>query len=259
MGLSAIRDAVSAAEWQARVELAAFYRIVGQLQMTDVIYNHITVRVPGRRDQFLINPLGLDYSEVTASSLVKIDLEGNIVLKSPTGYGVNQAGFVIHSAIHAVRHDIECVAHTHTPDGVAVSSLKCGLMPLNQNAMRFTGDLTYHDYEGPALRDDEKARLVADLGDHNNMILRNHGLLVCGRSIAEAYVNLWCLEIACRMQVKTLSCGQELYMPSEESLRNSEELHSKMRKGGLNNYVGPTLEWSAARRVLDKVTTDYMN
>jgi ribulose-5-phosphate 4-epimerase/fuculose-1-phosphate aldolase len=250
---------VSAAEWEARVELAAFYRIVSQLQMTDVIYNHITVRVPGTQDQFLINPLGLDYSEIFASSLVKIDLEGNIVLPSPTGLGVNQAGFVIHSAIHAARHDIECIAHTHTVAGVAVASLKCGLLPLNQNALRFIGDLAYHDYEGPALRDDEKARLVANLGTCSTMILRNHGLLVCGRSIAEAYTNLWCLEVACRMQVSSLSCGQELNVISREALRNSAEIYGLLRKGGMNNYLGPTLEWSAARRVLDKHTTDYMS
>jgi ribulose-5-phosphate 4-epimerase/fuculose-1-phosphate aldolase len=227
--------------------------------MTDVIYNHISMRVPRTRDQFLINPFGLDYSEITASSLVKVDLEGNIVLASPMGYGVNQAGFVIHSAIHAVRHDVECIAHTHTPAGVAVSSLKCGLLPLNQNALRFTGDLAYHDYEGPAVRDDEKARLVADLGSHDTMILRNHGLLVCGRSIADAYVNLWCLETACRMQVATLSCGQPLNLLSGDALQNSEEIYAQMRKGPVGNYEGASLEWSAARRVLDQHTTDYMS
>jgi ribulose-5-phosphate 4-epimerase/fuculose-1-phosphate aldolase len=250
---------IHAEEWRARVELAAFYRVVSQLQMTDLIYNHITVRVPGTRDQFLINPFGLDYAEITASSLVKIDLEGRIVLPSPTGYGVNPAGFVIHSAIHAARHDVECVAHTHTSAGVAVSSLKCGLLPLNQNALRFTGDLAYHEYEGVVLQEEEKASLVADLGNHYSMILRNHGLLVCGRSIAEAYVNLWCLETACRMQVQTLSCGREVNTVSEAALRSSEAVYATLRKGGMDNYAGPALEWAAARRMLDKFTTDYMN
>jgi ribulose-5-phosphate 4-epimerase/fuculose-1-phosphate aldolase len=246
-----IQKSVSDQEWEVRVELAAFYRIVSQLDMTDVIYNHITARVPGTLDQFLINPLGLDYSEITASSLIKIDIQGNILTPSPSTYGVNRPGFVIHSAIHMARHDISCIAHTHTPSGVAVASMKCGLLPLNQNAIRFTAELAYHDYEGPVLEESEKGRLVADLGDKSIMILRNHGLLVCGHSIAQTYLNLWCLETACRMQVQTLSCGQPLNMPSEAAIKATEKAFSRMRKRAGD------LEWTAARRLLDKVTTDY--
>jgi len=255
-----IKDVVSAEEWKVRVDLAAFYRVVSQLGMTDMIYNHISVRVPGTLDEFLINPFGLDYSEITASSLVKVDMEGNILLPSPTGFGANPAGFIIHSAIHAVRHDLHCVAHTHTPAGVAVASMKCGLLPLSQNAMRFLDDLAYHDYEGPALHDEERARLAANMGACHALILRNHGLLVGGRDIAHAYVNLHALEIACRMQVETMSCGQELNLPSKESLETSRKIFAATRSAGpMKNYIGPQLEWEAARRKLDRVTTDYMN
>jgi ribulose-5-phosphate 4-epimerase/fuculose-1-phosphate aldolase len=246
-----IREQVSAEEWAVRVDLAAFYRIVDQLGMTDVIYNHITAKVPGCENQFLINPLGLHYSEITASNLLKINLEGDVLLASPAGYGINLPGLAIHSAIHAARPDVGCVAHTHTPAGVAVASLQCGLLPLNQNALRFTGDLAYHDYEGPVLDGAEKERLVADLGDRNTMILRNHGLLVCGRGIGEAYLSLWCLEVACRMQLDTLSSGQPLNMPSDEAVKASEKAYRFLRKRSAD------LEWSAARRLLDKVCSDY--
>jgi ribulose-5-phosphate 4-epimerase/fuculose-1-phosphate aldolase len=257
---NAIKDVVSADEWNVRVELAAFYRVVSQLGMTDMIYNHISVRVPGTLDAFLINPFGLDYSEITASSLVKVDLDGNVLLPSPTGYGANPAGFVIHSAVHAARHDLACVAHTHTPAGVAVASMKCGLLPLSQNAIRFMDDVGYHDYEGPSLEDGERERLAANMGTRHILILRNHGLLVGGRDIAHAYVNLHALENACRMQVETMACGQELNLPSTQSLETSRRIFAAARKAGpMKNYIGPELEWQAAKRKLDRITTEYMN
>jgi ribulose-5-phosphate 4-epimerase/fuculose-1-phosphate aldolase len=256
---NAIRDVVSEAEWNARVELAAFYRIVSNLGLTDMIYNHISVRVPGTKDEFLLNPFGLDYEEITASGLVKVDMEGNILLPSPTGLGINPAGFVIHSAIHGARHDLVCVAHTHTVAGVAVSSLECGLLPLNQNAMRFLDDLAYHDYEGPALNMDERKRLVANMGRNHALILRNHGLLVGGTSIAHAYVNLHALETACRMQIDTMSCGQKINMPSKESVETSREIWSVMRTlKPMANYIPHEPEWAAAKRKLDRITTAYM-
>jgi ribulose-5-phosphate 4-epimerase/fuculose-1-phosphate aldolase len=256
---AAVRDAVSAEEWQVRVELAAFYRVVSQLGMTDLIHNHITARVPGTLDAFLINPFGLDYAEITASSLLKIDLEGNLLMASPDGWGVNRAGFVVHSAIHASRHDLACVAHTHTPAGVAVASLESGLMMLNQNALRFAGDLAYHDYEGPALRDDERARLVADLGDCDNMILRNHGLIAAGTNVAQAYINLCSLEMACRMQVQTLSCGQPLRLVSEAAIEQSKAVYAAGRRANDPRAQAGHFEWAAAMRRLDAAATDYRN
>ncbi len=247
-----MQHSVSEAEWAARVELAALYRIVDRLGMTDVIYNHITVKVPGEDSQFLINPLGFHYSEVTASNLVKIDLDGTI-LASAAGSKVNRPGFVIHSAIHAARHDISCIAHTHTVAGLAVASMECGLLPLNQNALRFTGDIAYHDYEGPVLHSEEQERIVANLGKKNVLILRNHGLLVCGKGIAEAYLNLWCLEVACRMQVAALSCGQPLTKPNENALAASEAAYRALRKRSA------ALEWAAEKRLLDRECSDYRN
>ena len=180
--IPSLRERVSAAEWQARVDLAACYRLVALFGMNDLVYNHITARVPDEEGRFLINPYGYAYEEITASSLVKIDFDGSVVLDSGTGYGVNRAGFVIHSAVHRARHDVACVIHTHSPAGMAVSALKCGLLPLTQNAM-FFGAIGTHDYEGPAIDLDEQARLVRDLGDNAALILRNHGLLTAGRTV----------------------------------------------------------------------------
>src|SRR6202008_1582011 len=189
-----VKDQVSAEEWQARVDLAACYRLVDLYDMTYMIYNHITVRVPGT-DQFLINLYGLTYKEITASSLAKVDLDGNIVWKPEgTDYGINGAGYVIHSAIHKARNDINAVIHTHSVAGMAISAMRCGLLPLTQNAMRFDGHIGYHDYEGPALSMDEQQRLVAGPGPHNAMVLRNHGLLACGPGIPEAFNLLYQLE-----------------------------------------------------------------
>ena len=177
--VQSIRERVSPAEWEARVQLAAAYRLTEMYGMTEMTANHISCRVPGEEGQFLINPYGMLYEEITASSLLKIDLDGNILLNA-TEFGVNRAGFVIHSAIHAARHDVDCVAHTHTPAGMAVSAMECGLLPIAQTTMRFL-HVAYHDFEGIADDEGERERLVADLGNNDAMILRNHGLLVCGR------------------------------------------------------------------------------
>jgi len=178
-----LRERVSAEEWSTRVDLAACYRLVALYGMTDLVYNHITARVPGAEQHVLINPYGMLYEEITASSLIKIDLEGKTVLQPDHDYSVNAAGYVIHSAVHGARHDAECVIHTHTRAGTAVSALAEGLMPLSQTAMRFAGHVAYHEYEGPAFNRGERERLIADLGSKNAMILRNHGLLVCAPSI----------------------------------------------------------------------------
>src|SRR3954452_24250666 len=171
-----VRDQVSAEEWETRVNLAACYRLMHEYGMTEMIANHISARVPGTHDQFLLNPYGLLYEEMDASSLIKVDLDGNVLFNA-TDYSVNTAGFVIHSAVHMARHDVDCVAHTHTPAGMAVSAMECGLLPLAQTSMRFL-HTAYHDFEGIADDVGERERLVADLGNHEAMILRNHGLLV---------------------------------------------------------------------------------
>ena len=191
-----IRGQVSAEEWQARVDLAACYRLVDKYGMTDLIYNHITARIPGSADHLLINLYGMLYKEITASSLVKIDVEGEIIWKPETDYGINKSGYVIHGAIHKARPDVACVLHTHTRAGIAVSAMTCGLLPLSQTSMRFVGHIGYHDYEGPAVDLDERERIVEDLGPHDALIMRNHGLLTCGATIQQASTP--CISSNCR-------------------------------------------------------------
>jgi ribulose-5-phosphate 4-epimerase/fuculose-1-phosphate aldolase len=208
--LSRQRSRMSEAERVVREELAAAYRLVAHFGMDDGIYTHISARVPDTDDQFLINPFGMLFRDITASSLVKIDLEGRLV--EPTVHDVNPAGFTIHSAVHASRHDAACVLHTHTVAGVAVSSLACGLQPSNQWALQFHDRVTYHEYEGIALNHEERERLVADLGPTSRvMILRNHGLLTLGRTVAEAFILMHNLERACRVQVAIQSTGQAVH------------------------------------------------
>ena len=192
-----IRNDVSAQEWQARLDLAACYRLVDQYGMTDLIYNHITARIPGT-EHLLINLYGLLYKEITASSLVKIDVEGNVVAKPDTDYGINVSGYVIHGAIHKARPDVACVLHTHTRAGMAVSAMECGLLPLSQTSIRFVGHIGYHDYEGPAIDKDERERIVEDLGPHDALVMRNHGLLTCGATIQQAFNTMYQLELSCR-------------------------------------------------------------
>src|ERR1041384_7691150 len=193
------RDQVPEAEWQTRVDLAAAYRLVALYGWDDLIVTHISARVPGPEHHFLLNPYGMLFEEVTASSFVKVDLSGNKVSESP--YFINPAGFTIHSAVHAAREDALCVMHLHTDYGIAVSAQKNGLLPISQQAMFPLASLAYHDYEGLALNEAEKPRLVADLGDKQNMILRNHGLLTMGRTVAEAFLAMYLLERACKIQI----------------------------------------------------------
>src|SRR5437773_3878438 len=195
-----IRADVSPQEWQARVDLAACYRLVDRYEMTDLIYNHITARIPGDEDHLLINLYGLLYKEITASSLVKIDVEGDIVWKPATDYGINKSGYVIHGAIHKARPDVACVIHTHTRAGMAVAAMKCGLLPLSQTSMRFVGHIGYHDYEGPAVDLDERERIVSDLGPHDALIMRNHGLPTCGATIQQAFNTMYQPEPSCPSQ-----------------------------------------------------------
>src|SRR5687767_11818594 len=224
-----MRDRVSNEEWLARVDLAACYRLVHHFGMDDLVYNHISARVPGEEGHFLINAYGMTYDEITASSLVKIDFDGNVVHDSGTGYGINQAGFVIHSAVHRGRPDVACVIHTHTPAGMAVSAMQCGLLPLTQNAMFFSG-VGYHDYEGPAVDLDEQKRLVADLGGHVAMILRNHGLLSVGATIPEAFITLYWLERACQAQVFALGGNTELVHPEKSTVQKTNDRYKPGQK-----------------------------
>ena len=249
---ASMQGLVSEEEWQARVDLAACYRLVALWDMTDMIANHISVRVPGEDNHFLINAYGLLYEEITASSLIKIDLDGNIVAKPDFDYGVNRAGFVIHSAIHKARHDANCVIHTHTAAGMAVASIEQGFLPMTQTAMRFT-KVAYHDYEGVAVNLDEQERLVADLGDADLMVLRNHGLLVVGPTIPQAFSNIYRAELACRAQVLAGSAGKIVLPPSEVIARTNHLYRPEVRRPfGL-------LEWPALLRKLDRVDPSYRN
>ncbi len=240
-----LQGAVSAAEWQARVELAARYRLVDLFGMTDLTYNHITARIPESDDHLLINLYGLLYREITASSLVKIDIEGNILAKPETEYGINKSGYVIHGAIHRARPDVACVIHTHTRAGMAVASMKCGLLPLTQTAMRFVGHLGYHDYEGPAIDLDERERLVRDLGPHDAMVMRSHGLLTCGATIQQAFNTMYQLELSCRSQVDAMAARTELIIPSDNVLAHTAHLYQP----GTRRPYG-VLEWPAMLRLL---------
>ncbi len=248
------RIAFDKSEWAARVELAACYRLIAHFRMTDLVYTHISARVPGTKDHFLINPYGLMFEEIAASNLVKIDLDGEPV--GEQGHGVNYAGFVIHSAIHAARPDVRCVLHTHTRAGVAVSSLACGLLPLNQFALQFYGRVAYHDYEGIAEDLEERRRLVADLGDKYVMILRNHGLLTAGRSIAEAFMLMYYLERSCEVQVTAQATGAELVLPPAEVCEYAERQYN-----GEGPTMGPVdgadLPWSALIRLIDRIDPGY--
>jgi ribulose-5-phosphate 4-epimerase/fuculose-1-phosphate aldolase len=239
-----IRNDVSAQEWQTRLDLAACYRLVDAYGMTDLIYNHITARIPGT-EHLLINLYGLLYKEITASSLVKIDVEGNIVRKPDTDYGINVSGYVIHGAIHKARPDVACVLHTHTRAGMAVAAMKCGLLPLSQTSIRFVGHIGYHDYEGPAIDVDERERLVRDLGPHDAMIMRNHGLLSCGASIQQAFNTMYQLEMSCRSQVDAMAARTELTMPGENVLAHTAHLYQP----GTRRPYG-VLEWPAMLRLL---------
>ena len=248
-----VRDVVADAEWRTRVDLAACYRLILRFGMHDQIYNHISARVPGGEDgHFLINAWGLHYSEVTASNLYKIDLDGNVVLKPDAPFGVNTAGFLIHSAVHAARSDLTCVIHTHTRAGMAVSAMKHGLMPLNQVAMRFYRSTGFHDFEEPFSDISERERIARDLGGHDVLIMRNHGLLAGGRSIPEAFNTMYWLEQACQVQVDVMASGAELVLPREEIA-----LKMAARYKNHPERVMGMLEWDAMIRLLDREDPGY--
>ena len=240
----------SAEEMQKRVDLAAAYRLVALYGMDEMIANHISCRVPGEDNAFLINPYGMLYDQMYASCFIKIDLDGNILF-NPGEYSVNRAGFVIHSAVHRARHDVDCVIHTHTLAGMAVSAMKVGLLPLAQTAMRFV-DVGYHEYEGVALNLEEQERLVRDLGNREVMILKNHGLLCVGPSIAEGFNNIFRLERACRLQVMALSCNTELVMPPQDLIEATSHLYQP----GVRRRFGE-MEWPALLKKLDGIDPSY--
>jgi len=244
-----LRDRVSAEEWQLRVDLAAAYRLVAHYGWDDLIFTHISARVPGPEHHFLINPYGMMFAEITASSLVKVDLDGKIV--EPTPYFVNPAGFTIHSAVHAAREDAHCVLHLHTTAGVAVSAHEDGLLPLNQTAMLLVDELAYHEYEGVALDHDERPRLVADLGAKSAMLLRNHGTLTVGPTIASAFLTMYFLERACATQVATLAGNVKIHWPAAEV----QALVTKQAAYGRDML--DTLAWTPLIRLLDRTDPSF--
>ncbi|MBP0111242.1 MULTISPECIES: class II aldolase/adducin family protein [Bradyrhizobium] len=250
-------DGVKDQNQQFRIDLAAAYRLIHRLGLDDSIYTHISARLPGQHDRFLINPYGMRFEEVTASNLVTVDLDGNII-DDPLGLGINPAGFTIHSAVHAARHDAICVLHTHTVAGVAVSCQKQGLLPLNQWSMQFTGCLAYHDYEGIALDLDERLRLVADLGDKYVMILRNHGMLTCGRSIAEAFKLMHNLERSCRAQLAIQAAGAEIAPLSDAVAHKTAGQYATFYDSIELNGM-PDTEWAAFKRMLERTDPDFVS
>src|SRR6476619_3572017 len=251
-------NGIDPAEWAVRVDLAACYRLVDLYGMTDLHLNHISARVPGKEEHFLINPFGMMYEEITASALIKIDLAGNIIANANPEYTVNLPGYVIHSAIHGARHDVGCVLHTHTNAGMAVSVLKCGLLPLTQTAMRW-GKIAYHDFEGVVVDFDERKRLVQNLGDCEVMILRNHGLLSVGRSIGQAFNSIYRLERACQTQLLALACNSEISMPPQHVIDKSNAQLASMPSPDVKGRNRPhgSLEWPALKRMLDRRDPSY--
>jgi ribulose-5-phosphate 4-epimerase/fuculose-1-phosphate aldolase len=240
---------IAQSEWQARVDLAACYRLVALHGMDDIVYTHISARVPGPEDHFLINPFGSMFEEITASALVKIDLDGKVI--SPPGARVNEAGFTIHSAVHAARRDVGCVIHTHTRAGMALSALERGLLPLCQKSMLFHNRLAYHAYQGVAFDLAERASLLADLGAMKAMVLRNHGLLTCGRDCAEAFSLMYQLELACRVQMDVLAANAAARIPADEV---AEKAASQLEAYPLTPF---DLEWPGLLRKLDRLDPGF--
>ncbi len=252
--ISSMKGHCSEAEWEARVDLAACYRLVEHYGMADMMANHISARVPGEEGAFLINAYGMMYEEITASSLIKIDHQGNILAKPDFGalnYGINKAGYVIHSAVHEARPEVACVIHTHSWASMAVSSLECGLLPLTQTAMRFL-KISYHDYLGVVLNLDEQESLVRDLGNGEALILRNHGALTVGRTIGEAFNWMHRLELSCRAQLATMACNSPLSTVSQPVL---EETWNNYQPGTRRPYG--VMEWPGLLRKLDRMDDSY--
>lgn len=249
MHIPSLKEVVSAEEWQLRCDLAAAYRLVAAYGWSDLVFTHISARIPGPEHHFLINPYGLMFDEITASSLVRVDQDCNKLSDSP--FPVNPAGFVIHSAIHAVREDAGCVLHTHSRAGVAVSAQKCGVLPISQQSTFVLGSLAYHAYEGVALRDEEKPRLQADLGTANYLMLRNHGLLTVGKTIAEAFLNMYIFEATCRIQLDA-QCGGELVYVNPKILEGIAGVMKTATAG-----QGANLAWPALLRKAERLDPGY--
>jgi ribulose-5-phosphate 4-epimerase/fuculose-1-phosphate aldolase len=252
MHIPSLKEVVSAEEWQLRVDLAAAYRLVAAYGMSDLVFTHISARIPGPEHHFLINPYGLMFDEITASSLVKVDQACNKLHESP--FPVNPAGFTIHSAIHQAREDAGCVLHTHTRAGSAVSCQKAGVLPISQQSTFVLSSLAYHDYEGVALRDDEKPRLQADLGTNKFLMLRNHGLLTIGRTIADAFLSMYTFENTCRIQVDALAGGQELITVDPGILAGMNSVSRAVTVG-----QGSGLVWPALLRKLQRTDPGYQD
>ncbi len=245
-------------EARLRRELAAVYRLVAHFTMTDLIFNHISVRLPGPEHRFLLNPFGLLYEEITASNLVIVGLDGQLVTDGP--WRVNPAGFVIHSAIHESREDARCVLHTHTKAGCAVAATEQGLLPLNQMSLEFYNRVAYHDYEGIATSSEEKKRLVADLGGKPVMILRNHGLLTVGKTPGQAFLRMFYLERACQIQVDAMAGGAPLVLPPPEVCEHTARQFSGADGDRDHADEGsPSLAWQAMLRLADRIAPDYRN
>jgi ribulose-5-phosphate 4-epimerase/fuculose-1-phosphate aldolase len=245
-----VKSRVSEEEWKLRVDLAAAYRLVALYGWDDLIFTHISARLPGPDHHFLINPYGMTFDEVSASSLVKIDLEGNKLMESP--YEINPAGFVIHSAIHAARDDAKCVLHTHSINGVAVSATKQGVLPISQQSIFVLSSLAYHDYEGVALHDNEKPRLVRDLGDKSFLMLRNHGILTVGTSIADAFLFMYLFEACCTIQIRAQSTQSEL-IPVDPKIVAGATMAAKQ----VTRSAGGGLAWPGLLRKLDRLDRSY--
>ena len=247
---ASVRQQVSAAEWAMRVDLAAAYRLVALYGWDDLVFTHVSARVPAPEHHFLINPYGMLFEEITASSLVKVDLDGRKVMDSP--YEINPAGFTIHSCIHAAREDVACVMHIHSLNGVAVAAQKQGLLPLSQQSLFVLSSLAYHDYEGVALNPAEQPRLVADLGNKSYLMLRNHGLLTAGASPADAFLYMYIFEAACAIQVRAQSGGQELIRIPETILAGIRAAAREVTRG-----LGSSLAWPGLLRKLDRSSPGY--
>jgi ribulose-5-phosphate 4-epimerase/fuculose-1-phosphate aldolase len=249
MQIPSLKQLVSAEEWQLRVDLAACYRLVALYGWSDLVFTHISARLPGPEHHFLINPYGLMFDEITASSLVKVDRQCTKVIDSP--FPVNPAGFVIHSAVHEARADVQCVLHTHTRAGVAVSAQRCGILPISQQSTFVLASLGYHDYEGVAFREEEKPRLQADLGQANFLVLRNHGLLVAGANIADAFLQMYTFENTCRIQLDAQAGGE--LVPVDPRIVSGVAEALRVQTGGL----GGAFVWPSLIRKLDRMDPGY--
>ena len=249
--VASLKNQVSAEEWQTRVDLAACYRLVAHYGWDDLVFTHVTAKIPGGENQFLINPYGMMFGEITASSLVKIDLAGN-KLDAANPFPINPAGFTIHSAIHAARDDAKCVLHVHTPNGVAVSAQKGGVLPISQQSIFVLASLAYHGYEGVALNEDEKPRLVHDLGDKTFFMLRNHGLLTVGATIADTFQAMYIFEATCMIQIRAQAGGGELIPIPQPIIDGAVAQEKSVTKG-----LGGNLAWPGLLRKLDRIDMSF--